>query len=155
MNVVEGGDDSGNDATQIGRCVVSGLPPGLPAKTPVEVTFQYESNGQLGVDARVPSADKRAHLEIKRSTGLADDEIEHWSKRIQLGLDLSGKSESGAPPPETVTPAGDGEVVDPSIGGNRVTAIESPAVDAPTAPETGGWKSRRAKVTAGDEDPTT
>ena len=156
VNVVEGGDDSGNDATQIGRCVVSGLPPGLPAKTPVEVTFQYESNGQLGVDARVPSVDKRAHLEIKRSTGLADDEIEHWSKRIQLGLDLSGKSESGAPPPpETVTPAGDGEVVDPSIGGNRVTAIESPAVDAPIAPEAGGWKSRRTKVSAGDEEPAT
>ena len=156
VNVVEGGDDSGNDATQIGRCVVSGLPAGLPAKTPVEVTFQYESNGQLGVDAWVPSAEKRAHLEIKRAAGLADDEIEHWSKRIQLGLDLSSESESERPvppsPPGMVMPVGEGEVVDPSVGGDPVTAIESPA---PAAPETGGWKSRRAKITAGDEEPAT
>ena len=97
VNVIEGGDDSGNDATQIGRCIVSGLPAGLPADTPVEVTFQYESNGRLAIGANVPSVDKQAQLEIERATGLASDEIEYWSSRINSGFGL--QDADSVPPP--------------------------------------------------------
>ena len=41
INVIEGGDDSGNHSTPIGQCSVKGLPVDLPAKTPVKVTFEY------------------------------------------------------------------------------------------------------------------
>ena len=151
VNVIEGGDDSGNDATQIGRCVVSGLPPGLPAETPVEVTFQYESNGRLAVAAWVPSADRRAQLDIMRAVGLAADEIEHWAARIQSGLRLSAVDDSRppTPQPQTVAPA-----VEAVVAADPAPPIEPEAPAAPT-PEPGGWKSRRARVTAGDEEPPT
>ena len=149
VNVIEGGDDSGNDATKIGRCVVSGLPAGLPARTPVEVTFQYETNGRLAVAACVPSADKRAELEIHRATGLETEEIESWAERIQSGVDLLLDREAGttAEEPPDVTGADDG--VAP-------VAEEPDVTPEPVAPTdtAGGWKSRRTRVTAGDEEPT-
>lgn len=149
VNVIEGGDDSGNDATKIGRCVVSGLPAGLPARTPVEVTFQYETNGRLAVAACVPSADKRAELEIHRAAGLEADEIESWAERIQSGVDLLLDREAGttAEEPPDVTGTDDG--VAP-------VAEEPDVTPEPVAPTdtAGGWKSRRTRVTAGDEEPT-
>src|SRR5581483_10154083 len=39
VKVIEGGDSSGNNATPIGTCVIRDLPDGLPAGTPVEVSF--------------------------------------------------------------------------------------------------------------------
>ncbi|MEE3283237.1 MAG: Hsp70 family protein, partial [Planctomycetota bacterium] len=148
VNVIEGGDDSGNDATKIGRCVVSGLPAGLPARTPVEVTFQYESNGRLAVAACVPSVDKRAELEIHRAAGLEAEEIESWRARIQSGVDLLLNSETGTTTePPVVTGPGNG--VEPVAEEPDVTP--EPVASTETA---GGWKSRRTRVTAGDEEPT-
>ena len=156
VNVIEGGDDSGNDATKIGRCVVSGLPPGLPARTPVEVTFRYESNGRLAVAAWIPSVDKRAKLEIKREDGLPTAAIEDWAARIQSGLQLVAVEE-GRPPtpvPETVPSDVEPIVDQQAVVENPVPPIETePSVIS--SPEPGGWKSRRVRVKAGDEESAT
>ena len=228
VNVVEGGDDSGNDATQIGRCIVSGLPPGLPADTPVEVTFQYESNGRLSVGARVPSVEKQAQLEIERAIGLSPDEIEHWTSRINSGFPTEPTDNAAsavnetveapvptlteaetveapvptpkpppppkAPPPATssVEPvATDPDTTEsdfwasiteentiapvseepPVTAEDDLTTVEAQPdgtvperpltamteVDSPVASpkKTGDWKSRRTKITAGDEESST
>jgi molecular chaperone DnaK len=156
VNVIEGGDDSGNDATKIGRCVVSGLPPGLPARTPVEVTFRYESNGRLAVAAWVPSVDKRAQLEIKREDGLPAAAIEDWATRIQSGLQLSAVEEGGPPTPEPETVPSD---VEPVVDQQAVVEDPAPPIETEPSsispPEPGGWKSRRARVKAGDEESAT
>ena len=220
VNVIEGGDDSGNDATQIGRCIVSGLPAGLPADTPVEVTFQYESNGRLAIGAKVPSVDKQAQLEIERATGLASDEIEYWSSRINSGFGLQDAdsvpppavdeiAEAPAPPPvpaevaeppgpppltadpvveqaapqseeptaefwESITGADEAVPVDeqpPPLTHDPEPVVEAgpdtnavdvaatptsePDPSATSTPKSGGWKSRRTQVTAGDEESST
>jgi molecular chaperone DnaK len=156
VNVIEGGDDSGNDATKIGRCVVSGLPPGLPARTPVEVTFRYESNGRLAVAAWVPSVDQRAQLEIKREDGLPAAAIEDWAARIQSGLQLSAVEEGGPPTPEPETVPSD---VEPVVDQQAVVEDPAPPIETEPSsispPEPGGWKSRRARVKAGDEESAT
>src|SRR5262249_47397832 len=67
INVIEGGDASGNHCTPIGKCVVRDLPPGLPAGTAVHVTFDYSSNGRLTVHASLPDVGRAAHTDFERA----------------------------------------------------------------------------------------
>ena len=89
VNVIEGGDASGRNATKIGACVVSNLPEGLPAKTAVEVQFQYLENGRLTVDAKIPNTEIQATLEIERAAGLSEEKMESWKKWITEGAILT------------------------------------------------------------------
>lgn len=86
VNVIEGGDDSGNNATPIGRCLVSGLPKNLPSKTPVVVQFRYGDNGRLTVQAALPTIEKNAELEIKRASGLDDETVSRLSAMVATGM---------------------------------------------------------------------
>ena len=103
VNVVEGGDASGNDATAIGKCVVRDLPPGLPAGTPVEVTFQYGQNGRLMVKARLPGLNKEAATEIERASGMTVDMLRDWNQRLRetSGLRPSAAIQQKSPPPRS------------------------------------------------------
>ena len=83
VKVVEGGDASGNDATMIGKCVVPDLPPGLPAGTPVAVTFRYGQDGRLTVKARLPGSGKEATSEIERSSGMTAEMLRTWNQRLR------------------------------------------------------------------------
>ncbi|MCL4107093.1 UNVERIFIED_CONTAM: hypothetical protein GTU68_039085 [Idotea baltica] len=133
VKVVEGGDDEGNYSTRIGKCVVSGLPPDLPARTLVDVIFYYQNDGRLQVIAQLPAIKKRAELVIERESGLSDDELNSWNQRLVDGTLL-------------------GEVAGPPAD---LQSDETPTRDSisPVAPENAvsGWKSRRQRVAAGDE----
>jgi len=83
VNIVEGGDASGNHSTSIGRCVIRGLPRGLPAGTQVNVVFEYENNGRLKVRASIPSTGQRAKMEIRRDSELTDSKIDEWGEKIR------------------------------------------------------------------------
>jgi molecular chaperone DnaK len=121
VNVVEGGDASGNGATSIGRCLVSELPPDLPGNTPVDVTFRYAENGRLDVRAVLPSVQKGATLTIERATGMPSDRVAAWAACVAAGLpdgcrrpdvpwesaapaDKAGKVRPAAPPPSPEEP---------------------------------------------------
>jgi molecular chaperone DnaK len=82
VKIVEGGDASGHDATKIGKCVVPDLPCGLPAGTPIEVTFRYGQDGRLTVKARLPTLDKEATSEIERSSGMTAKTLRNWNQRL-------------------------------------------------------------------------
>jgi molecular chaperone DnaK len=98
VHVIEGGDDSGTNATAIGKCVVSKLPPDLPAKSPVIVQFFYGANGRLSVKASLPDAGSESSVTIERSTGMGEDELLQWEQRIAQGQFLIAPA---APPPAT------------------------------------------------------
>lgn len=83
INVIEGGDSAGRNATPIGRCVIRDLPPDLPAKTTVEVFFSYAENGRLTVQGRLPDLNLKAELSIERSSGLNDDKLKEWDQRLR------------------------------------------------------------------------
>lgn len=85
VNVIEGGDDSGNNATPIGRYVVSGLPPGLPAGTRVTVRFDYGTNGRLTVTASLPGMVCQIVMTVERATGLSEAAVAAWRSRIESG----------------------------------------------------------------------
>jgi len=86
VEVIEGGDASGNGSTPIGHCTVRNLPPDLPAGTPVEVTFSYEQNGRLKVAARLPNVDQVAEITFDRSSGLTEERVASWQQRLASGV---------------------------------------------------------------------
>jgi len=82
VEVVEGESPSADDCTQIGRCSVRGLPPALPAKTPVHVYFHYRTNGRLKVRVEVPHANTKIETEFTRENSLPKEHLDGWRKYI-------------------------------------------------------------------------
>ncbi len=82
IQIVEGGTDTGLGSTNIGKCIVEQLPPGLAKGTPVVVTFRYDVSGRLDVLADIPSLEKTASSLIERARGMSPIEIEKWKYEI-------------------------------------------------------------------------
>jgi molecular chaperone DnaK len=82
VQIVEGESPSADDCTPIGRCTVADLPPGLPAKSPVDVIFQYQSDGRLKVRVPVPKTDRQFETEIIRENGLSKEDMDAWRQFI-------------------------------------------------------------------------
>jgi molecular chaperone DnaK len=78
VQIVEGETPSADDCTSIGRCTVADLPPGLPAKSPVDVIFHYKADGRLKVRVRVPHSDRQIDEEIVRENGLSKEHMDAW-----------------------------------------------------------------------------
>ena len=82
VQIVEGESQSADDCQPIGRCSVTQLPTGLPAKYPVEVAFHYRANGRLRVRVRVPKTEQKIETEIVRENGLTKEHMDAWRKYI-------------------------------------------------------------------------
>jgi molecular chaperone DnaK len=102
IDVVEGGDDAGRNATRIGRCAVAGLPPGLPAGTRVKIRFAYGTNGRLTVKASLIGIDHQVTMRIERASGLTEEKLQHWKRRIEEGCLIEAAQ---VMPPESPAPA--------------------------------------------------
>lgn len=118
LQVLEGESSLPGECMAIGRTVIRDLPAGLTKGWPVEVLFEYESNGRLRVEGSVPGTHQRAHLELERATGLSGMGIARWKQPIQAAggfdlfesvieqeLALAGGG-GAAPPAFTSAPAG-------------------------------------------------
>ncbi len=82
VQIVEGENASPDDCVQIGRCVVRDLPRDLPAQTPVEVSFRYETNGRLTVRVRIAGLDRNLRYEIVRENMLSEEQRNEWRQHI-------------------------------------------------------------------------
>lgn len=85
INVIEGGDSAGRNSTPIGRCTIKDLPADLPAGTVVEVFFTYGENGRLKVEGRLPELKRKAILSIERASGLNDENLGAWDRKMKAG----------------------------------------------------------------------
>ena len=86
VQVVEGGTDTGQGATHIGKCVVDQLPGDLPQGTEVLVQFSYSSSGRLEVVAQLPKLDRRVATSINRAQGLEREELQKWRELVLAGF---------------------------------------------------------------------
>jgi molecular chaperone DnaK len=82
VQIVEGESPSADDCTPVGRCSAANLPPGLPAKTPVDVTFHYKADGRLKVRVQVPQTKLQMETEIVRENGLSKEHMDAWRQYI-------------------------------------------------------------------------
>jgi molecular chaperone DnaK len=136
VHVVEGGDASGTGATQIGKCVVAGLPPKLPKNTVIEVTFRYTADGRLEVQAAMPAIDKSAKMTIERATGMPEKHIAAWAECVEAGLP-DGYTRPGsaapAPPPPPPPPKKASTTPVPAVKKSPKTPVP-PVKKPPTTP---------------------
>ncbi len=73
--ILEGEATDPDACTQIGDFRIGGLPPDLPAGSPVEVTYSYDSNGRIHAIAKELTGSRIATTEIVRDSGLSDQGV--------------------------------------------------------------------------------
>ena len=83
IDIVETSDESGKNAVRIGRCILPKLEKELPARTPIEVCFKYETDGTLSTNAWLPTFNLAFSLPIDRPSTLSDDERKRWATSVQ------------------------------------------------------------------------
>ncbi len=78
VKVLEGESRNPKQCSIIGKAVMRNLPEHLPKGWPVEVTYEYLTNGRLDVQARLPGTSKKVDLELQREEGLTAERIGNW-----------------------------------------------------------------------------
>ena len=78
MQVLEGESPDPEGCLAIGKCHLSQLPAGLPAGSPIDVTYSYAANGQVYVKARDRTGGRSSETEIFLSDGLTASEVDRW-----------------------------------------------------------------------------
>lgn len=125
VQVLEGESSQIEDCTRVGRLVIRNLPLGLPAGTPIRVTYEYGANGRVNITAQISGSNAAIQLELQRSGERSPGQINTWRQvlasdpkleqltpivtaelaspgptNIQVGdTDISLPEEDAAPPP--------------------------------------------------------
>ncbi len=80
--VMEGESTQPDACTEIGTCLVQGLPVDLAQGTPIEVLFEYTRDSRLNVSASLPTIQQSAQTDIQRTSGMTPEEIEIAKQRL-------------------------------------------------------------------------
>ena len=83
VKVLEGESSLPEACTAIGRTVVRDLPPDLPKGWPIEITFEYGTNGRLRVTAVLPGKECQVALDVEREGGLSGQQTEQWKGAVE------------------------------------------------------------------------
>jgi molecular chaperone DnaK len=83
VKVLEGEAPDADANIQIGECRVTGLPHNLPDKAPIQVRLGIGSNGRVSVMALDMTGGRFAQAEIKRESGLTEDDIRREAEFVR------------------------------------------------------------------------
>jgi molecular chaperone DnaK len=83
VRVLEGEAPDAEANIQIGECKISGLPPHLPDKSPIQVRLAIGANGRVSVMALDMTGGTMAHAEIQRDSGMTEDDLRREAEFVQ------------------------------------------------------------------------
>jgi molecular chaperone DnaK len=82
VQVLEGESTLPGECNAIGRTVIRDLPAGLTKGWPIDVTFEYATNGRLNVRAAVPGTDRQVTLDLEREHALTSEGLVRWKQAV-------------------------------------------------------------------------
>lgn len=83
VKVLEGEAPDADANIQIGECRVTGLPPNLPDRAPIQVRLAIGANGRVAVMALDMTGGRFAQAEIKRESGMTDEDIRREAEFVR------------------------------------------------------------------------
>jgi molecular chaperone DnaK len=89
INVLQGEREFAQDNKSLGRFVLDGIPPAPRGIPQIEVTFNIDANGIVGVKAKDNGTGKEQHITIQNSGNLSEDEV----KRMQQEAEANAESD--------------------------------------------------------------
>ena len=83
IHVLQGEREFAKDNRTLGRFQLADIPPAPRGMPQIEVSFDIDANGILNVSAKDTATGKEQSIEIKGSSGLAEDEVERMTKEAE------------------------------------------------------------------------
>lgn len=138
VQVLEGESAVPDECTTIGRTVVRELPPGLPSGWPIEIHYEYGTNGRLTVRAEVPGTDREVQLELERESSLSEERLARWKQVVSHdgGFDafsdlISQELQAARAQADAYRPVANAVHVAPGQAVQATAAVPTPAAAAP------------------------
>jgi len=91
IHVLQGERPMAADNRSLGRFHLDGIPPAPRGIPQIEVTFDIDANGILGVSARDKATGKEQNIRIEASSGLSKEEIERMKAEAQRNMEADRK----------------------------------------------------------------
>ncbi len=91
IHVLQGERPMAADNRSLGRFHLDGIPPAPRGIPQVEVTFDIDANGILGVSAKDKATGKEQNIRIEASSGISKEEIEKMKNDAQKNVEADKK----------------------------------------------------------------
>ncbi len=109
IKVLEGESPHPQECVQLGRVAIRNLPADMSDQWPVEVTYSYNAQGRISIDARIRYTDREVHLETARLGGVSEKHRIRWKQLVMAAPGFAAYQEMNrwmreqdSPPPMVV-----------------------------------------------------